>query len=164
MKRILLFVCLLAMLLPLAACGTEPAAQVTYRTDAALTELSDAVEQYLDPDSLAAMQESYLKGPMKLDTALFADYVVKINAYGANIDEYGIFKAPDAASVDTVKAAIDGYIQLRRDTWMEEYMPEEKPKLTQAEVRKVGQYVIYVIVSDDVRAPILTAFETALRA
>ena len=164
MKRIILFVCLLTMLLPLAACGSQPQAQVTYRTDAALSDLSDAVEQYLDPDSLAAMQESYLKGPMKLDTALFADYVVKINAYGANIDEYGIFKAPDAASVDAVKSAIDGYIQLRKDTWMEEYMPEEKPKLTQAEVRTVGQYVIYVIVADDVRAPILTAFETALRA
>lgn len=164
MKRIILFVCMLALLLPLAACGSEPAAQVTYKTDAALIDLSDAVEQYLDPDSLAAMQESYLKGPMKLDTSLFADYVVKINAYGANIDEYGIFKAPDDASVNTVKAAIDGYIQLRKDTWMEEYMPEEKPKLTQAEVRAVGQYVIYVIVSDDVRKPILTAFEAALRA
>ena len=164
MKRIILFVCLLAMLLPLAACGEKPAAQVTYRTDAALSELSGAVEQYLDPDSLAPMQESYLKGPMKLDVGLFADYVVKINAYGANIDEYGIFKAPDAASVDAVKSAIDGYIQLRKDTWMEEYMPEEKPKLTKAEVRVVGQYVIYVIVDDSVRSSILTAFETALRA
>lgn len=163
MKRIILFVCLLAMLLPLAACGDQTA-QVAYRTDAALSDLCGAVEQYLDPGSLAAMQESYLKGPMKLDPSIFAEYVVKVNAYGANIDEYGIFKAPDAAGVDSVKAAIDGYIQLRKDTWMEEYMPEEKPKLTKAEVRVFGQYVIYVIVSDDVRAPILTAFETALRA
>ena len=164
MKRIILFVCLLAMLLPLAACGSKPAAQVSYRSDAAMSELSGAVEQHLDAKSLAAMQESYLTGPMKLDTGLFADYVVKINAYGANIDEYGIFKAPDEASVDSVKAAIDGYIQLRKDTWMEEYMPEEKPKLTKAEVRTVGQYVIYVIVDDSVRGDILSAFETALRA
>lgn len=161
MKRIFTLLSITAMLLALAACTKEPA--VTYRSDVPLSELSAAVEQYLDAASLAEMQESYLTGPMKLDTGLFADYVVKINAYGANIDEYGVFKAPDDASVDAVKKAVEGYLQLRKDTWMEEYMPEEKPKLTQAEVRAAGQYVMYVIVADEVRSPMLEAFEAALK-
>lgn len=161
MKRIIALLALLAMVLAFSACAKAPA--VTYRSDVGMAELSGAVEAYLDAGSLAQMQESYLTGPMKLDTALFADYVVKINAYGANIDEYGIFKAPDAASVDSVKQAVEGYLQLRRDTWMEEYMPEEKPKLTQAEIRVAGQYVMYAIVSDDARKPVLDAFENALK-
>lgn len=159
-KRICSFLLALAALLSLPACGGKAA----WRSDVPVSALCQAVEKHLDGGSLAAMTESYVKGNMKMDTALFAEWTVKINAYGANIDEYGIFKAPDEAGVSAVKQAAEGYLQLRRDTWMEEYMPEEKPKLTQAAVKVCGLYVIYVIVSDDVRQPILDAFETALKA
>ncbi len=160
MKKSVCILLLLAALLSLGACGKKAA----WRTDVPLDKLAEAVEQHLDGGSLAAMQESYLKGAMKMDTSLFSEWLVKINAYGANIDEYGIFKAPDEAGVAKVKQAAEDYLKLRRDTWMEEYMPEEKPKLTQAEVKVCGLYVIYAIVSDDVREPILSAFEAALKA
>ena len=159
MKRSICILLCLAALLCLGACGKKAA----WRTDVPLSTLAEAVEKHLDGGSLAAMQESYLKGAMKLDPAIFADWLVKINAYGANIDEYGIFKAPDEAGVAAVKQAAEDYLKLRRDTWMEEYMPEEKPKLTQAEVKVCGLYVIYAIVSDDVRGKILTDFENALK-
>ncbi len=160
MKRIICILLALAALLGLGACGKKSA----WRSDVPLSALADVVEQHLDGGSLAAMQESYLKGAMKLDPAIFADWLVKINAYGANIDEYGIFKAPDEAGVAAVKQAAESYLQFRRDTWMEEYMPEEKPKLTQAAVKVCGLYVIYVIVGDDVRDRILTDFENALKS
>ncbi len=159
MKRSICILLCLAALLCLGACGKKAA----WRTDVPLSTLAEVVEKHLDGGSLAAMQESYLKGAMKLDPAIFADWLVKINAYGANIDEYGIFKAPDEAGVAAVKQAAEDYLKLRRDTWMEEYMPEEKPKLTQAEVKVCGLYVIYAIVSDDVRRKILTDFENALK-
>ncbi len=159
MKRSICILLCLAALLCLGACGKKAA----WRTDVPLSTLAEAVEKHLDGGSLAAMQESYLKGAMKLDPAIFADWLVKINAYGANIDEYGIFKAPDEAGVAAVKQAAEDYLKLRRDTWMEEYMPEEKPKLTQAEIKVCGLYVIYAIVSDDVRGKILTDFENALK-
>lgn len=159
MKRSICILLCLAALLCLGACGKKAA----WRTDVPLSTLAEAVEKHLDGGSLAAMQESYLKGAMKLDPAIFADWLVKINAYGANIDEYGIFKAPDEAGVAAVKQAAEDYLKLRRDTWMEEYMPEEKPKLTQAEVKVCGLYVIYAIVSDDARGKIFTDFENALK-
>ena len=159
MKRSICILLCLAALLCLGACAKKAA----WRTDVPLDKLAETVEKHLDGGSLAAMQESYLKGAMKLDPAIFADWLVKINAYGANIDEYGIFKAPDEAGVAAVKQAAEDYLKLRRDTWMEEYMPEEKPKLTQAEVKVCGLYVIYVIVSDDARGKILTDFENALK-
>ena len=159
MKRSICILLCLAALLCLGACGKKAA----WRTDVPLSTLAEVVEKHLDGGSLAAMQESYLKGAMKLDPAIFADWLVKINAYGANIDEYGIFKAPDEAGGAKVKQAVEDYLKLRRDTWMEEYMPEEKPKLTQAEVKVCGLYVIYAIVSDDARGKIFTDFENALK-
>ena len=160
MKRIICILLCAAALLCLGACAKKAA----WRTDVPLDKLAETVEKHLDGGSLAAMQESYLKGAMKMDPAIFAQWLVKINAYGANIDEYGIFKAPDEAGVAAVKQAAEDYLKLRRDTWMEEYMPEEKPKLTQAEVKVCGLYVIYAIVSDDVRGPILADFENALKS
>ena len=159
MKKILCILLIVAALAALGACGKKEA----WRSDMPLSNLVATVENRLDGGSLAAMQESYLKGIMKMDPALFSDWVVKINAYGANIDEYGVFKAPDEAGVAAVKQAAEDYLKLRRDTWMEEYMPEEKPKLTQAQVKVCGLYVIYAIVGDDVRGPILTDFENALK-
>ncbi|MBR4703457.1 MAG: DUF4358 domain-containing protein [Oscillospiraceae bacterium] len=160
LKKLLAFLLLAAALISLAACSQKAA----YKDNVPLEDLAAAVEKHLDGGSLAAMKESYLSGPMKLDTILFADYLVKINAYGANIDEYGIFKARDEKGVADVKKAAEDYLQLRKDTWMEEYMPEEKPKLMEAEVKVCGLYVIYVIVSDEVRSPILSDFENALKA
>ena len=159
MKRIICILLCAAALLCLGACAKKAA----WRSDVPLDKLAETVEKHLDGGSLAAMQESYLKGAMKMDPAIFAQWLVKINAYGANIDEYGIFKAPDEAGVAAVKQAAEDYLKLRQDTWMEEYMPEEKPKLTQAEVKVCGLYVIYVIVGDGVRGPILTDFENALK-
>ena len=159
MKRIICILLCAAALLCLGACAKKAA----WRTDVPLDKLAETVEKHLDGGSLAAMQESYLKGAMKMDPAIFAQWLVKINAYGANIDEYGIFKAPDEAGVAKVKQAAEDYLKLRRDTWMEEYMPEEKPKLTQAEVKVCGLYVIYAIVSEDARPKILSDFENALK-
>ena len=159
MKKLIGILLILAALLTLGACGKKD----EWRSDVPLSTLAAAVEKHLDGGSLAAMQESYLKGSMKLDPSLFSEWLVKINAYGANIDEYGIFKAPDEAGVAKVKQAAEDYLKLRRDTWMEEYMPEEKPKLTKAEVRVCGLYVIYAIVAEDVRGPILQDFEAALK-
>ncbi len=159
MKRTFCILLALAALLALTACGGKAA----WRSDVPVSRLCEAVEKHLDGGSLAAMTEGYLQGNMKLDTSLFTDFTVKINAYGANVDEYGVFKAPDEAGASAVKKAVEGYLQMRKDTWMEEYMPEEKPKLTQAEVKVCGLYVIYVIVSDEVRSSILSDFETALK-
>ena len=47
---------------------------------------------------------------------------------------------------------------------MDEYMPEEKPKLENAEVKTVGNYVMYAILSDDGKKSAFGAFEKSLKA
>jgi hypothetical protein len=45
---------------------------------------------------------------------------------------------------------------------MDEYMPEEKPKLEAAEVKTVGLYVIYAIVSEESRKAVFDTFTDML--
>lgn len=159
MKRIAVPFLLLAALLLFAACEKKNA----YRSDVFVAALSEAVEQYVDGNGLVEMTEGYVSGMMHMDTSLFEEYLVKISAYGSSIDEYGIFKSADEDSISAVKAQAEAYLQLRKDSWMEEYLPEEKPKLTQAAVKTCGRYVIYVILGDDARQSALDAFENALK-
>jgi len=89
---------------------------------------------------------------------------VKINAKGVNIDEYGVFKAADEKEAASVKAAAEGYLRFRLDTWMREYMPEELPKLENAQVKVCGSYVLYAILDEDAAQAVFDAFEAALKA
>lgn len=148
----------LAMVLVLlCACGggakNVPVEDVVSALDAALGK----------GDSLVAVDANYIKGYMKIDVADYEGYAVKINAYGANIDEYGVFKAKDSSQAKEVKSAVEGYLQLRVDSWMDQYMPEEKPKLTSAEVKTNGSYVMYCILSDADKSAAFGAFDGALK-
>jgi hypothetical protein len=154
----------LFLLILIVSLSASCAKKTEYRSDVSMDDISAAVETSLDSGSLTPMEEAYLKGAMKLDTSLFDAYVVKINAYGVNIDEYGIFKAPTKADVVSVQKAVEDYLKLRLDTWMDEYMPEEKPKLEAARVKTCGLYVMYAILSDTQRDAAYTGFENALKA
>jgi len=148
----------LAMVLALlCACGSGA-------KDVPIEDVVAAVDEALGKgDSLAEMGADYIKGYMKMDVSGYEGFTVKINAYGANIDEYGVFRAKDSAQVKDIKSAVEAYLQLRVDSWMEEYMPEEKPKLTSAEVKTNGSYVMYCILSDADRQAAFGALDTALK-
>ena len=51
---------------------------------------------------------------------------------------------------------------MRLDVWMEEYMPEEKPKLENATVKTMGRYVVYCILSDEAKDTVFTAVDNML--
>jgi len=156
-KRLIAALLLLCLCLGFAACGAK------YRTDVPFDRLISLIDAQMGGSDLAEMNSGYLSGAMHLDPSIFGNYVVKLNSKGVNIDEYGIFRAPDEKSVDSVKDAVEGYLKLRRDTWMKEYMPEEKPKLDKAEVKVYGIYVLYVIAADDVRESVYQALEKELK-
>lgn len=155
---------LISMLLALsifAGCGGGSA---KVRDDVAVSEVSAAVLEAIGDNALVSIPDTYLAGAMKMDASLFDTYDVKINSMGANIDEYGVFKAKDASQVAAVEQAVKNYIQMRKDTWMVEYMPEERPKLDSAEVKTLGNYVMYAILSDEGKTAAFGAFEKSLKA
>ena len=160
LKRSLAILLAVCALLSLCACGGDKA---EYKDDVAVSDLADKIIATNDSWSFTEMNDSYLEGAMKLNPSDFAEYSVNINAMGTTADEFGIFKAKDAGSVTAVKEAAEGYLSFRLDTWMDEYMPEEKPKLEKAEVKVCGLYVMYAILDDSARSAAFEAFEGALK-
>lgn len=147
----------LAMLMLLCACGSGA-------KDVPIEDVVSAVDTALNKgDNLVAVDENYIKGYLKMDVADYDGFTVKINAYGANIDEYGLFKAKDSSQAKEIKAAVEAYLQLRLDSWMDEYMPEEKPKLTSAEIRSSGNYVMYCILGDADKSAAFGALDGSLK-
>lgn len=140
----------------LCACGDTK--------DVEVSEIVAALDAALNKgDNLVAVDEAYIKGYLKIDVSEYDGSTVKINAYGANIDEYGVFRARDSSQVRDIKSAVDDYLQMRVDSWMDEYMPEEKPKLTAAEVETRGNYVMYCILGDADKSAAFAAFDGALK-
>ena len=159
MKKILSLILAVLLLAALCGCGGT---KVEYRNDVAVTDLVQNVLACVSSGSdMAAMKESYVQGLMGMDTAGYAEFAVYISALGTNIDEFGIFKLGTASAADAQKQ-IEAYLQMREDTWMKEYIPEEYPKLQNAEIKLCGDYAIYVILSDSERAAALKACEDAL--
>lgn len=144
----------------LSACGGE-----TVKNDVAVSDLSSSLEAVLSGDTeFVDAPESYITSSMKLDVSSISEYTVKINSRGVNVDEYGIFKASDDAQLQTLQTMAKDYLQFRLDSWMAEYMPEQFPKIQSAEVKVVGNYVMYAILSDSDKAAAFSAFEKSLKA
>jgi hypothetical protein len=163
MKRIvraaaLLLLCALVASL-FAACGKKSTREPE------ISELTDAIDAAIGNDgNMIAVDEDYVKGAMKMDVSAYAGWCVKINAYGANVDEYGVFRGADEAQAAEIKQAVEDYLQMRVDSWMDAYMPEEKPKVTSAELRTEGNYVCYCILSDEGKTAAFKAFEDCFKA
>ena len=144
-----------AALCALCACGGGKTKNVP------VSELADKVSAALGKSDLETAPDNYVKGYFRHSPEEIGEYVILKNVMGTNIDEFGIFKAGtmDAAAL---KEMIDGYIKILQDSWMN-YQPEEEPKLKGAEVKTVGDYVMYVILSDADKETAFKAFNAALK-
>ena len=158
MIKISALVLVLAMLIcALAGCGGEstknvPAGDIT-------AAVADKIGK---TDAMTAAQANWIKGYMKVDVASFGDYSVMVNAIGANVDEFGVFKAGDM-KVSEVETTVKNYLDLRLQSWMDEYMPEEKYKVEDAEYKVIGDYVMYCILSAEDAEAAFATFEGMLK-
>lgn len=134
-----------------------------YKTDVPVTELCIIADAKIaDSATMALMQPDYIEGMMDIDVISFEEYAVKVQASGANVNEYGIFKAPSVESVDGIVSTVKEYLANRVDSWMPEYMPEEYPKVKEATCKVMGRYVVYCILSESDRSSVYTAIDNAL--
>ena len=150
---LLLAVCALAALL--AGCGGGKT------KDVPVSDLADKVCAALGKSDMADPGANYVRGYMRRTPEEIGDYVILKNVMGTNIDEFGIFKA-GTMDASALKEMIDAYIKILQDSWMN-YQPEEEPKLKGAEIKTVGDYTMYVILSDADKATAFKAFESALK-
>lgn len=140
-KKITLILALVLMLCLLCACGSkEPEVP-----DVDMDTVSIAVGSAFSNPDLTDIPDSYVETMLKLTSDQYAERFAKISAVGTNIDEYGIFKANDAEGVKVLEKALNDYLDYRMEIWMDEYLPEEYPKLQNATVAAAGNCVMYVI-------------------
>lgn len=153
---------LLAVLFCLSAgCGGGS----KYADNVLVSGIIDRVDQAIGKDdgSMIAVDELYINNTMKIDATEIPEFVVKINAYGANVDEYGIFKANDADHAKQIADQVEAYLKMRNDTWMTEYMPEERPKMQAASFVTYGNYVMYAVLDDDLKQTAFSTLESCLK-
>lgn len=162
MKRMYGYLVLLAALLLLGGCAGDGEGKV--RDDVAVADLAAAADEKIEgSDGLIEPGDGYISGFMKLEPEELGDYVVKISAFSTSINEYGIFKAGSSGEAETLEKTIQGYLDMRRETWMQEYLPEEYPKLKDAGVTRMGSYVFYTILSEEERPAVQEALADLLK-
>ena len=154
----LILAALLLCALLLTACGEAK------QKDVPAADLSKEVLEAIGmTDTMVETTDVVVAGYMHLDAGKFGDCAVYHNSYGTGVDEFGVFKA-GALKAAEVKSAVEDYLDMMRETSMASlYTPEELPKLDGAEVRAVGDYVMYCVLSDTDRAAAFKAFESALK-
>jgi len=153
--------CLALVMLACLLCACGDKAPESKNVPAA--DIAAAVAEKLGKtDALTAVDANWIKGWMKTDAAQFADYTVYLNAIGANVDEFGIFKAGENMSVADIEKTVQAYLDLKLASWMDEYMPEEKYKVEDASYEVVGDYVMYCILSAEDSAAAFASFKEML--
>ena len=101
------------------------------------------------------------------DTDSYDDCSLLYSRDTGDINEIGIFHAPDAASARELEDMCRKYLDdLRTSTraFVQSYAPEELPKLDGAEVRRFGNYVAYSILPADKTEKFFGNLEDILRS
>lgn len=137
----------------LSACGSEAP------VDPGFDAVEAAVEAVVPTDGMAAQGSSYISNMFKLEEGDYEQCLVMVTNVGTSIDEFGLFKGSDATQAEALHTAVKDYLQFRLDAWMSEYLPDEFPKLQNAQVWTAGNYVFYAILGEDAKAAAGSAFE-----
>lgn len=158
------FISLCALIMALILLFASCAKTVKYRDDVNTPELADSIKQKIDGgEKLTDISASFIQSSMDIDVAEYADYSVYITVVGTSINEFGIFKAKETAQVEKLEEKLRDYLNLRNEAWMPEYLPNEYPKLKNAEIKSAGLYVIYAVLSDSEKEAVYAEFEAQLK-
>lgn len=153
MKKTALILSVVLIIGLFCACGASDSVE-----DPGFDSVYGAVSAAVGNSEMISANENYIANIFGLGADDYEDCAVMLSNIGTSIDEYGVFKGADADQTKALEKAAKDYLKFRLDAWMEEYLPEEYPKLQNAEVWTVGNYVCYVIADDGVRDAAHTAF------
>jgi hypothetical protein len=151
-----------ATLVTLSGCGSANSGSSTPpspQKSPTIAELTAALDACFDAEGMHSLDESRVLDTLGLDATDLTGFVMKVPV-GTNMDEYGVFIAADGKS-QAVTNAVVAYITARQESWMDEYLPDERPKIFEAEMHSALNYVFYVMAFKDVRANATAAFQDA---
>ena len=100
-------------------------------------------------NNLVKADSNMLKNVIKIDDKLLDEYLIKVPAMITSADSYLIVK-PVSGKKDDVKKALDKYMVSLEDQW-KTYLPSQYELVKNREVVEYGDYLIYIISSDNDR-------------
>lgn len=154
MKRITAAIAALTLALSLGACSKP--ADNDHTPD--MQAVADVVGASIDISEMSQIPDEYVSGLMGIAPTSYVMRNTLISAVGTNIDEYGIFQCETEDKADELEDILEDYLDYRESVWMDEYLPDEKPKLDDAEIWTEGCFVVYAILDDADRAAVEKAF------
>ncbi len=161
MNKLRIFVCFLAavMTFSLCACGLHE-----YRDDVPLSTLSETARGVLSADTnYLSIDVDYLGDYFQAPDYLLEGTILRADV-GNNLDEIGIFHVA-GGNASAMKRLLSDYLtrsyEQNRD-WYDSYIPHETPKLRDAEIEIMGNYVIYTILSEQNRDTVEDVLEEVL--
>ena len=166
MKRIVLSITMIALVILLASCGAETLflddVRIETLTDTianALANDTDLPYEYIKDES--GLTEDYFATPSYVnDSAVY--YVRNVN----NINEFGVYHVSEGRAREFAELLKKDYLlssyEQNRD-WYDSYIPEQTPKLRDAEVRVFGNYVVYAILDQADRRTLFDTVEKLLK-
>lgn len=161
MKKILSFILCIILSLSLFACGEKKG----YKDDVSCAEILDTAEEQIPIDGgYGELGGSHIKYNFA-DTELDDDHAFRHSKLSEDINEFGIFHAPDEKAKRELKELTENYLaQLleEKGEFISSYAPKELEKLKNAETRVIGNYVAYAILSKDDRALFFDTVEKML--
>ena len=144
MKRVLLSLLCLAMLLAFASCRKKE-----YRADLPSTQIATHAAQNLPIGESSVVAAAHFLDDYFQIPDFVQDYEVRFCADRNNLDEFGIFRvAPEHAK--EMQSLLADYLSKSLEqnrTWYDSYIPQETPKLRDAETKIFGSVVVYAVLS-----------------
>lgn len=160
MKRLPAILFATVLLFTLTACRTHTYTDATTGEALALV----ALEGLPNESGYTAADQDALQDYFEMPDFV-RDYRVYFSADRNNLDEIGIFHVMEGHAKE-MQALLRTYLaQSLEDhrAWYDSYIPQETPKLRDAEVRIFGNYAVYAILSDDAKTMFFDAVERALK-
>lgn len=150
-----------AILLVCMLCSCSKPADNDHTPD--MQAVADAVGAAMDISEMSQIPDSYVSGLMDIAPDSYVMRNTLISSVGTNINEYGIFQCAGEDEAETLEEALEEYLDYRESVWMDEYLPDEKPKLDDADVWTEGCFVMYAILNDTDREAVHNAFTGCFR-
>lgn len=159
-KLICLSLALMLLALSLTACMKR------YADDLPVKELGEQIATRLRGDvaDYSIADDGYLDDYFRLPDYV-TDHMICFSTAGNNLDEFGIFHVTNGNAED-LEDKLEEYLESayeKNKDYYDSYMPQETPKLRDAEVDTFGNYVVYTILSKKDEKAALDAVEKALK-
>ena len=133
-KKILMIVGLLSII-SLTGCGNK-----SINLDKAYSNLENDYKGY------TKVQDSVLEGSYGIDLTAFNDYLVVMDEDGTSSKMYAIFEKKENSDADD---EVTYFISQYNEAWDNGYFPEETALVKNGEKTTYGNYVIYVVSSNN---------------